>query len=74
MKGPQRRTPNRHDLILYHSSPNTVAFDPEKPPVTRIDVPNVPNAFVLTNMLSQKECRQVVAAAEGMSVFLCLYT
>ena len=34
--------------------------------MTRIDVPNVPNAFVLTNVLSSSECRQVVAAAEGV--------
>jgi hypothetical protein len=66
VKGPLRRTPNRYDLTLYLSSPGTVVFDPEKPPVSRIDVPNVPNAFLLTHVLSNSECRQVVAAAECM--------
>jgi hypothetical protein len=33
---------------------------------TRIDVPNIPQCFMMTNMLSQDECRQIVAAAETM--------
>eukprot|EP00026_Physarum_polycephalum_P003382 Phypoly_transcript_03393.p1 GENE.Phypoly_transcript_03393~~Phypoly_transcript_03393.p1 ORF type:complete len:466 (-),score=86.12 Phypoly_transcript_03393:1075-2361(-) len=66
VKGPLRRTPNRYDLTLYLSSPGTVVFDSTKPPVTRIDVPNVPNAFVLTHVLSHSECKQVVSAAESM--------
>jgi hypothetical protein len=64
VKGPLRRTPNRYDLTLYLSSPGTITFDSTKPCVSRIDVPKVPNAFVLTDVLSHSECRQVVSAAE----------
>lgn len=65
-KGPERRTPNKYDFILYHSNPGTITPDTSKPPVRRINVPNVPNAFLLADVLSRSECRQIVAATEAI--------
>ena len=53
-KGAERRTPNKYDFILYLSNPGTILADTSKPPVAKINVPHVPNAFLLTNVLSRR--------------------
>ncbi|KAG0019667.1 hypothetical protein BGZ81_009636 [Podila clonocystis] len=68
-KGPERRTPNLHDFTLYLSNPNTIQLcyraQPEaQPPVERIDMPHVPGAFLLKDVLTRKECHQMISAAE----------
>ncbi|KAG0244533.1 hypothetical protein BGW41_007296 [Actinomortierella wolfii] len=70
-KGPERRTPNLHDFTLYLSKPGTVrlcyADAPHtQPPVERIEMPHVPGAFLLKDVLTRKECLQIVSAAEAV--------
>ncbi|KAJ3159320.1 hypothetical protein HDU86_001924 [Geranomyces michiganensis] len=64
-KGPERRTPNLHDFILYASAPGTIARAPSTAPaVTRHDVPNVPGCFMLTDVLTPDQCTSILHAAE----------
>ncbi|KAK9721878.1 hypothetical protein K7432_003107 [Basidiobolus ranarum] len=70
-KGPLRKTPNLHDFTLYHSKPGTIqltyADQPEQQPaVERIDVPHVPGAFLLKDVLTLSECKQIISAAESV--------
>ncbi|KAG0085920.1 hypothetical protein BGZ93_000387 [Podila epicladia] len=70
-KGPERRTPNLHDFTLYLSNPNTIQLcyqaQPEaQPPVERINMPHVPGAFLLKDVLTRKECHQMISAAEAI--------
>ncbi|KAF9932210.1 hypothetical protein FBU30_008765 [Linnemannia zychae] len=70
-KGPLRRTPNHHDFTLYLSNPGTIRLcykdDPSsQPPVEKIDMPHVPGAFLLKDVLTRKECHQMISAAEAI--------
>ncbi|KAI1307347.1 hypothetical protein EDD11_004494 [Mortierella claussenii] len=70
-KGPLRRTPNLHDFTLYLSEPNTIRLSYQdniasQPPVERIDMPHVPGAFLLKDVLTRKECHQMISAAESV--------
>ncbi|KAG2187420.1 hypothetical protein INT44_005108 [Umbelopsis vinacea] len=67
-KGSERRTPNEYDFMLYASVPGTIkTSEPNMhPTVERIDVPNVPGAFMITNVLTSSECDQVLSAAESI--------
>ncbi|OZJ04572.1 hypothetical protein BZG36_02757 [Bifiguratus adelaidae] len=67
-KGSERRTPNQHDFTLYYSQPGTIITlnGAEQPVVGRVDVPNVPGAFVLTNVLTPDICKQILSAAESI--------
>ncbi|KAF9337693.1 hypothetical protein BG006_003329 [Podila minutissima] len=70
-KGPERRTPNMHDFTLYLSNPNTIQLcyraQPEaQPPVERINMPHVPGAFLLKDVLTRTECHQMISAAEAI--------
>ncbi|KAF9425538.1 hypothetical protein BGZ94_007448 [Podila epigama] len=70
-KGPERRTPNLHDFTLYLSNPDTIRLcyrdQPEaQPPVERINMPHVPGAFLLKDVLTRKECLQMISAAEAV--------
>ncbi|CAM0138080.1 hypothetical protein VKS41_001303 [Umbelopsis sp. WA50703] len=66
--GPERRTPNQYDFTLYHSKPGTIKTtkDDMRPAVERIDVPQVPGAFLLKDVLTTSECDQVLSAAEAI--------
>lgn len=61
----ERRPPNKHDLDIFASEPGVVCFDPD-PEVHRSEVPGVPGAFAMTNVLTHAECLQMVAAAEAV--------
>ncbi|KAG0249540.1 hypothetical protein BG011_009203 [Mortierella polycephala] len=70
-KGPLRRTPNLHDFTLYLSNPGTIRLCysdnlAAQPPVQRIDMPHVPGAFLLKDVLTRKECLQMISAAEAV--------
>lgn len=70
-KGPLRRTPNLHDFTLYLSNPGTIRLSYEdnlssQPPVERIEMPHVPGAFLLKDVLTRKECHQMISAAESV--------
>ena len=60
-----RRPPNEYDMKMYTSTPGTVVLEHGREAlVKRVDVPNVPGAFLLLNVLSREECRQIITAAE----------
>ncbi|KAF9352427.1 hypothetical protein BGX34_012167 [Mortierella sp. NVP85] len=70
-KGPLRRTPNLHDFTLYLSNPGTIRLCYRdnlslQPPVERIDMPHVPGAFLLKDVLTRNECHQMISAAESV--------
>jgi hypothetical protein len=56
-KGTERRTPNLHDFTLYHSLPDTIKYT-APPKLTRKEIPNVPGAFAIPDLLSISECNQ----------------
>ncbi|KAI8921974.1 hypothetical protein DFJ77DRAFT_5872 [Powellomyces hirtus] len=66
-KGAERRTPNLHDFIMYTSVPGTIAHASESAPsVTRQNVPHVPGAFLLTDVLTPAQCTQILSATENV--------
>ena len=67
--GPDRRPPNKHPAIIYHSPPNTfpLSLHRTRNP-TRHDVPGVPCAFIINDALEVPECDALVQAAEGVGL------
>lgn len=61
-----RRPRNVHSLTIWATQPGAVALGGGARNVARHDVPNVPGAFLLTNVVSPHECRQLISAAETM--------
>eukprot|EP00939_MAST-03C_sp_MAST-3C-sp1_P001395 g1395.t1 len=67
-KGRDRRPENRFDLTIYTTKSNCIDFDADFDDPTvqrRVDVPNIPGAFVVTNVLSPAECEQIITIAES---------
>ncbi|PRP79240.1 hypothetical protein PROFUN_13033 [Planoprotostelium fungivorum] len=64
--GPQRKPPNLHPAIIYSSTPGTIQMNPKSKPVQRHEVPHVQGAFLLTNVLTPEECKQIVACGEAV--------
>lgn len=63
-RGPERRPPNRHDLAIVASAPGTIVFDRRTgDEVERFDVPHIPGAYMLRNVLSPNECHQLLQAS-----------
>ena len=60
-----RQPPNKHDLRIHTNEPGAVRLS-EGLRTGRRDVPGVPGAFVLTELLSGSECQQILRAAEGV--------
>ena len=60
----------QRDVPIFVSKPNVVAFDrhtpPDQWPCDRVDVPQVPGAFVIRNALTPSECEQILAVSEAM--------
>jgi hypothetical protein len=67
--GPDRRPPNKHPAVIYHSPPNTfpLSLARTRSP-TRHDVPGVPCAFIINDALEAPECDALVHAAEGVGL------
>lgn len=61
--GADRRPPTKHDLNVYLTDPGTVTFRDTVLPA-RHNVPNIPGAFLMTNVLSPEECDQFITLAE----------
>ncbi|GAA5842964.1 hypothetical protein JCM9279_004044 [Rhodotorula babjevae] len=62
-----RLPPNLHPALLFSSSPGAIPLSPSPPKVVeRFDVPHVPGAFLLTDLLSPAECRSILAHAEAV--------
>ena len=68
-KGSERMPRNHQDLELFYAADTAPLFAGVPPPVAavrRIDVPGVPGAFVLTDVMSATECAQMVRCAEAL--------
>ena len=64
----RRRPADRNELQLWAPAhENTIPLEPPglEPDTDRIDVPLLPNAFTLTNFLTEKECASFRAAAHA---------
>ncbi|BGP51913.1 hypothetical protein JCM10450v2_007873 [Rhodotorula kratochvilovae] len=63
----ERLPPNLHPALLFASAPGAIPLSPAPAtPVKRCEVPHVPGAFLLTDVLSQDECRSILAHAEAV--------
>jgi hypothetical protein len=56
-------SPSQYDLNIYMTKPNTIIFSSQSA-VKRHNVPHVPGAFILTNVLTPSECAQFIRIAE----------
>ena len=64
IKGPDRTPPNRFDLVIYEPASAAVLGLKQSGRALRVDVPDVPGAFVLPGLLAPEECAAFVATAE----------
>ncbi|SCV73955.1 BQ2448_6385 [Microbotryum intermedium] len=65
--GPERLPPNHHPAYQYTSQPGSISLSLEPTTqVTRAEVPNVPGAFILLDILSPDECKTILAGAESV--------
>ncbi|GAA5875068.1 hypothetical protein JCM3774_003419 [Rhodotorula dairenensis] len=63
----ERQPPNHHPALLFASAPGAIPLAAAHPtPVQRFEVPHVPGAFLLTDVLSPDECRSILAHAEAV--------
>ncbi|KAJ5241733.1 uncharacterized protein N7469_000060 [Penicillium citrinum] len=65
--GPQRKPPNHHPAILYTTTPNAVPLAPVGPKITYHPHPAVPGLGVAMNVLSEDECKAIIAAGESVN-------
>jgi hypothetical protein len=63
--GANRKPPNLYDLDIYYPTPGAFPYDATPPQTRRHDVPFVPGAFVLSDVLTPKECRMIMGMAEA---------
>ncbi|GAA6039419.1 hypothetical protein JCM8097_002848 [Rhodosporidiobolus ruineniae] len=62
-----RLPPNLHPALLFTSKPGSIPLLPSLPkPVIRVEAPYVPGAFMLEDLLTQDECRSIIAHAEAV--------
>jgi 2OG-Fe(II) oxygenase superfamily len=60
----QRTPPNHHDLLLHYCDPGYMQWQTPAPTVRKTNVPFVPGAFVLSGVLSTRECHLLRRRAE----------
>lgn len=60
----ERKPPNQYDATIYTSTVSSLGQSSEV--VKRYDIPQVPGAFVLENVLSANECRSIVSLGESI--------
>jgi hypothetical protein len=65
LPGASRRPPNVYDSTVYASSPGAIALTPSssRAQPTKVDVPGVSGAFIVLDVFTPEECRQIVKAA-----------
>lgn len=63
-RGSERKPPNLHDAVLYLSEDNAVPLSPNPPQTTHHKHPAVPNLSLMKDVLSQDECKAIVATME----------
>ncbi|WWC95442.1 hypothetical protein V866_002305 [Kwoniella sp. B9012] len=68
VKAADRKPPNLYDSTVYGSSPGAIALAPstQRKRPTKVDVPDVPGAFVVLDVFTPEECLQIVRAAEAI--------
>ncbi|CED83925.1 Prolyl 4-hydroxylase, alpha subunit [Phaffia rhodozyma] len=70
--GPSRRPPNLFPAIVYHvasSSPDTLTLASTPTQVAkRFDVPGVPGALIITDLLSKEECEDLIGMSETIGM------
>ena len=54
------------DVPVWEPTPSVVPFSDSAMAVARMDIPNVPGAFLLSNVLTQNECSTLSCLAESM--------
>jgi len=67
--GVDRKPPSPHALNIYSTAPGTIFFSDISTSAAhrrRLDVPGVPGAFLMTNILSTRECTRIVQVAEAI--------
>ena len=64
--GPERQPPNHHDLHIYTLQYPLLDSHGAPPAPTRLSVPHVPGAFVLSGLLSPSECATLTAVANAI--------
>jgi len=67
--GADRKPPSPHALNIYSTAPGTILFSDNSTSVAhrrRLDIPGVPGAFLMTNILSTRECTRIVQVAEAI--------
>jgi hypothetical protein len=64
-EGSQRLPPNKHDMLLWHDSPDTITFN-NKSAIIKTDISTLPGVFILQNVLSPSECHQMITASESI--------
>jgi len=53
----EERIPKNYYDLQIQTNLMEFVFEAQKPQVIRVEVPNIPGAFVLTNVLSASDCR-----------------
>ncbi|WWC73612.1 uncharacterized protein I206_107584 [Kwoniella pini CBS 10737] len=68
VKAAERKPPNLYDSTVYGSSPGAITLTPisERPIPIKVNVPNVPGAFVILDVFTPEECLQIVKVAESI--------
>ncbi|GAA5991836.1 hypothetical protein JCM11641_002120 [Rhodosporidiobolus odoratus] len=65
--GPERLPPNLYPALLFTSRPSSITLSPTPPtPVTRVEAPHLPGAFLLTDVLSREEATNIIAHTEAL--------
>lgn len=66
--GPLRRPPNVYPAIIYFGPPNSIHLTEKHVQVKRYDSPNIPGAFLLTDVLSSDESTRIIKMAETLGL------
>lgn len=69
--GSDRRPPNKHPAIIYHSPPNTfplLSVEDRLHSPNRHDLPGIPGAFIICDVFESAECESLVKAAEKVGL------
>lgn len=63
-QGADRRPPNQYPMTIFTNSPTMLDYSPAIT-TTRVSVSDVPNAFLLQDLFSLEECRQLLLGCES---------
>ena len=69
--GPDRKPPSKFASNVFATAPGTIPFSSSSSSSLssrrrRVDVPGVPGAFLMTDVLSARECERIIEVAEGI--------